>query len=386
MGANNLYFPQLREVPSYNSGNFIVVNDIKTGLPDKLSIANFFALALSTGLIPPTDLSGYLPLIGGTMSGSINMDTNTIILSDISGDIQSISAIGGDIVIGSSAFQLDVTTDAGMIVRNGINSVLRIALEEGSGGIHFGEGDVGILNSSSLTDPRDWFLPDASGTIALTTQLGQSTLAEVLINGNTSGGSSINLTIGDTIRSTANADVKAVDWNNGDFLGRSASNGLTLWADAGDISLHGDTFVNLLAGSGEIRLSSDGGTTTGRFDFTPITANRTWTLQDGTGTLAFLTDINQDIEIHHTRSIGNTGADPAVNSTDHVVFYQTIGAGGSLGLPTPTAGRELIFIRTSGVHAANLAGTVNGGATYALPTALYSRTICIADGSTWYAQ
>lgn len=124
----------------------------------------------------PTVSGVYLPLAGGTMTGAINMDGNTIQLSDESGDIQSISTLAGDIIIGSDAYALKVETDAGLNVSNGITSQSDI---NSLGDINFnanglvlrfnevGPAYTGDLGKVTLTANRTWDLPNNSGTVAL---------------------------------------------------------------------------------------------------------------------------------------------------------------------------------------------------------------------------
>lgn len=129
---------------------------------DRVDALSAFTLNLSS-----IGASDYLPLSGGTMTGTIDMSGSTIQLSNISGDIQSISATDGNIVFNSDAYLVDIATDGGLLVRNGINSNSRIALGSGATGIAFGEGSGGVLNSLTTSSIKTWNLPDVSGTIAL---------------------------------------------------------------------------------------------------------------------------------------------------------------------------------------------------------------------------
>jgi hypothetical protein len=66
--------------------------------------------------------------------------------------------------------------------------------------LNFSVGSGGTLNSASTGALRSWLLPDNSGTIALTSDIPSTpTLAQVLVAGNSTSGTNIILTSGDTI-------------------------------------------------------------------------------------------------------------------------------------------------------------------------------------------
>lgn len=89
-----------------------------------------------------------------------------------------------------------------------------------------------------------------------------------------------------------------------------------------------------------------------------------------------------------TRTV-DSGGDPSLNDTDHVVFYTTGLAGGTITLPSAVNGREIILVRTSGLLSANVSGLggalINGLGVKVLPTTLYSTITLISDGTNWYA-
>lgn len=131
----------------------------------------------------PTVAGVYLPLAGGTMTGDIDMNGNTIQLSDESGDIQAISTNSGDIIISSDAYYLRVETDSGLYVNNGIridgsntlswagtlptNSSL-INLQDHTNSIQWLDGaNTGDISAAALTGNQTWTLPNATGVIAL---------------------------------------------------------------------------------------------------------------------------------------------------------------------------------------------------------------------------
>jgi hypothetical protein len=83
-------------------------------------------------------------------------------------------------------------------------------------------------------------------------------------------------------------------------------------------------------------------------------------------------------------------ADPTLSSLSHVVFYDTSGgAGGTITLPTAVSGKEILLIRTVGTNGATVSGgggNINGSATQALPTTLYTTVKLISDGTNWFAN
>ena len=91
-----------------------------------------------------------------------------------------------------------------------------------------------------------------------------------------------------------------------------------------------------------------------------------------------------------TTATVDTSADPNVNLD--IVFYSASSPGGSIYLNSAlnVAGKKIVLIRTADTNTATLAGSVgaqiNGSGTKALPTALYSTTTCISDGTNWYCN
>ena len=108
-------------------------------------------------------------------------------------------------------------------------------------------------------------------------------------------------------------------------------------------------------------------------------------------------DVNGDVNISGSLTVGSqvigntttvdSGADPNVNGVD-IVFYSASLAGGTITLNNAmnVAGYKIELIRTSTTASATLAGggSVNGGITMSLPTAVYSKTTCVSNGSGWF--
>lgn len=51
MAANNLYFPGTDRTYSFTEDSYVVIDDKKTGLPLKISIADFFNTALALNIV-----------------------------------------------------------------------------------------------------------------------------------------------------------------------------------------------------------------------------------------------------------------------------------------------------------------------------------------------
>jgi len=102
---------------------------------------------------------GTTPTLQEVLTEGNNANGLEIILSDISGDIQKISATSGDINIDSDAYGVHIRADAGLTVDNGISVQNGIIIQNGlAGGV--------ILNSSNTTAGRYVEFPDKDGTIA----------------------------------------------------------------------------------------------------------------------------------------------------------------------------------------------------------------------------
>ena len=144
------------------------------------------------------------------------------------------------------------------------------------------------------------------------------------------------------------------------------SNTITLTRnDAGTIDITGiaDSYVTGAALNGStLELTRNEGLPTLSVDLSPL-------LDDTTATV-------------------DAAADPNVNAD--VIFYSASIPGGSIYLNSAlnVAGKKIVLIRTADTNTVTLAGSVgaqiNGSGTKALPTALYSTTTCISDGTNWY--
>jgi hypothetical protein len=151
------------------------------GWPVSLSAATQWNLPDATGTIALTsDITGiYLPLAGGTMSGVLNMDGNNI---DFGGVLGSITNPAGVLTIQSNknttidangqTYDFSDTAPVITIAGSGMTPG-SLALDASDGTIKATVSSIeNTLDLSTLpTVNRAWTLPDADGTIALTSQL-----------------------------------------------------------------------------------------------------------------------------------------------------------------------------------------------------------------------
>ena len=143
-GGGVTEFIELTDVPASYTGQASKVVAVK---------------ADETGLEFVAGGGGTTPTLQEVLTEGNNANGLEIILSDISGDIQKISATSGDINIDSDAYGVHIRADAGLTVDNGISVQNGIIIQNGlAGGV--------ILNSSNTTAGRYVEFPDKDGTIA----------------------------------------------------------------------------------------------------------------------------------------------------------------------------------------------------------------------------
>jgi hypothetical protein len=110
----------------------------------------------------------------------------------------------------------------------------------------------------------------------------------------------------------------------------------------------------------------------------------------GTSTTTFNSSLVISGSMTYRTETVSSVADPTLSSLSHVVFYDTSGgAGGTITLPTAVSGKEILLIRTVGTNGATVSGgggNINGSATQALPTTLYTTVKLISDGTNWFAN
>jgi hypothetical protein len=116
-----------------------------------LTSSRTWLLPDATGTIALDVAGGYLPLSGGTMTGDINIGSNSIL------------APGMD-------FQLN----SGLYISDGITN----STFSPSGSLTYNNGGAnnGILNYGAITTSQTWTMPDATGTIALLSDITDTNL------------------------------------------------------------------------------------------------------------------------------------------------------------------------------------------------------------------
>lgn len=177
-------------------------------------------------------------------------------------------------------------------VAEDLSNYMQLAATSGTLTLAYG-GQLGTLNFAGLSTARAWTLPDATGTIALTTDSlpTSSNLQTVLSNGNTTGANDIsinsgqNLIMGDGFSSpaskvywSANHYINYDEYVD-DILLINSTSGIEMRTSAHSASWTGATGM-LFSGFGTASYLLPGATT----------VQRTWTLPDATGTVALTTD------------------------------------------------------------------------------------------------
>lgn len=177
--------------------------------------------------------------------------------------------------------------------------------------LNFNVGSGGALNSVSTTAVRAWNLPDASGTIALTSDIVTETLAQTLAAGNTTGGTNISMTttdrilFGDAGRSVG-FDDSVADYitfateDDGFLFGNATqlASGLGFLIDGGNIKIQTSQPNILFTRTGDLGSL--------QLQTATITAGRTQTFQDATGTIALTSDIPATPTLSAVLTAGNT--------------------------------------------------------------------------------
>jgi hypothetical protein len=83
MGANNIYYPSVQRASTFETDNYILIDDKKTGIPLKISLEQFFSIASSLGLFS-INITG-LPLVyEQTVNLTANIGFNIPIITSAS--------------------------------------------------------------------------------------------------------------------------------------------------------------------------------------------------------------------------------------------------------------------------------------------------------------
>jgi hypothetical protein len=335
-------------LPNLANGN-IWIGDA-SGYPIEVPATNYqetlaqtLALGNTTGANDISVDNGQ-KILFGSASHSIYQASNNINIEN--------TVAGRGVIISTATGGVVTHTETSTVFENTANPTnVTLTYNTGNANISFFNGtSVGTLIGSGTTLPRNWTLPDNTGTIALLSDIPATpTLSAVLTAGNVTNGQNIISNFDSVIRT-----------NNATPLNRMA---LQLFNDTTDyMALGSDLFApNLIGGSvqlynnelrigvydgvglngvslqflessKEVRLSrnsvassnydfyitgsidlylggASGGVGKGLLKPTTLTADRTYTLQDASGTLAFLTDIPSTPTLSAVLTAGNvTGA------------------------------------------------------------------------------
>jgi len=144
-GGGVTKFTELTDVPASYTGQGTKVVAVK---------------ADESGLEFVTGGGGTTPTLQEVLTEGNSANGLEIILSDVGGDIQKISATSGDINIDSDAYKVNIRTDGGLNVVNGIQSSLLRLLKDITETFYIN------FSAPSLTSARDVEFPDKDGTVA----------------------------------------------------------------------------------------------------------------------------------------------------------------------------------------------------------------------------
>lgn len=167
------------------------------------------------------------------------------------------------------------------------------------------DGFFGTLDPTSLTGNQFWTLPDQTGTFALLSDIVASSLQDVLAVGYVTGPNPIHISGGQNLSFLDNfstvkgyfkqanviSDATAFRNTDGLIIGKFADDGVNEFG----VKLLPNGGVYLTPSGGDVPLLRFGNDTwAGRIDIVPATqtAVHTATLQDASGTIAFLSDIS----------------------------------------------------------------------------------------------
>lgn len=327
-----------------------------------------------TSWVSLNDTAGaFLPLAGGTMSGDIDMDGNAI---DFGGILGSITNPVGILTIQSNK---NTTIDANgntydfsdgppviTITGNGMTPG-SLVMDASDGTIQATVSAIeNILDLSTLpTANRYWEMPDADGTVALTSELGDY----LPLAGGTMVGNITSLNISVT-------DGNYIEWNTGVAGSRLTSGittGLQLWElpDAtGTIALTSD--IPSLAGYALVGTYTDGYVP--RWNSTANTLESGVLRDDGTSlskgiapfsTFDFYmysarTGAGENIGIYNIVSGAGTNANIALRGDASQSTGDNIGVEGRAGAGVSIGGNQNIAVKGDAGHATGLSYSFYG--------------------------
>lgn len=214
----------------------------------------------------------------------------------------------------------------------------------------------GTLDMSGLTGNRVFTFPDLAGTIALLSDVqANDTLAEILANNpgtsNNTGGTDLVITAGDSIV-LSNATITD-NWEAQGFFGidtatfvaGSNTSNYVLF-NAGQFTIRNTTLASMALHNGTLK---------GVFQTAALTtSDKTYTFQDASGTVAFLTDATPTSSNFAT-VLGNgasTGANNISIDSGQTINFN-VGSGGTLNSASTSVSRAWLLPDAGGTLAIN---------------------------------
>jgi hypothetical protein len=324
---------------------------------DGVNIGNYTVL----GSIRTSDITDYRTLQFPDASGTIALTSDIDSYSEWA--TYSGTRIGGDlsVIIGD----YDDSSRGTRIIIDDNNQEFKIS----------SNGNTASIDLTTLSSDITLYLPYTSGTLALTSQVGMSTLGEVLTNGNTTS-RDISMSIKDDI---VFVDVggSSVRWGTKDYITYDGNNDAVLLLqtsrgiDIRDSTDHSScTFATgkltaIMSGNPIIGFTNLAAGFTIDITSTTPTADRTQTLQDADGTIALTSDIPSSTDTSEwatysgTRANGDllvTVGDYDVSDTGTRIIIdqngETVSVKGTLDIDNGTTIKA-----NSGLYLENAAGT-----------------------------
>ena len=320
--------------------------------------------------------------IGTEVAGTPVNVTKNFLISDLLALFQSNITLQNVLDAGNTATQSIILT--GDITQTGNFSITGGALSLG--------GTVRDFNGALGTN-GETLVCNASGQLVFGSGLTNQNLGQVLAVGNTAT-NDINLTgnlnqTGDiqiigNIEQTGNIEITA---GNIELIGDIEQTGNI--TQIGDQDITGDVthIGNYLFENGQFTFDAN----------SSIYVQAA--IKDSTNTLGgngqilvsdVLGKVTWQSELLASTTTVDAAGDPSANAD--VIFYVATSGSGTIYLDSTlnVAGKKVVLVRKSTTTAANIGANggalINGVATKALPTALYSVTTCISDGTDWYCN
>lgn len=277
----------------------------------------------------------FLPLAGGAMSGNIDMNGNAVLFStgdqiqvNGSGALQLDSDKGVILAVGATA-QMSVST-TGVIYTNADSEEITIKPATAGGGRAFIIAtDEGTAFSGTIAWPgiqassRTWTFPDNTGTIALLSDIPVDNAG--LYGGSGTVPTGVIASITDTLTfgdgNVLMAESYKLGFGGGVTEAIYKTVGGLLEIESGS-SIHMEVGGDLTTNAEGIEFRTGGAFQTLIASTTP-TANRTATLQDASGTIAYLSDITGGASIYSAD--GTIGAGRAAALTDTLTLTDSGG-------------------------------------------------------------